>query len=128
MSEPVPEKNLSPVAVDDEEKPRAGASGHDETQDGVAHPIDGDRSKVLANTDLMDAAVDGENREHAMTLWAAAKTHPWACLWAFTFCEFGALWLQSGAVRAVLTWNTYAGFTIVRACTAPIRHGIATAC
>ncbi|KAK2071665.1 hypothetical protein P8C59_006071 [Phyllachora maydis] len=86
MSEPVPEKNLSPVAVDDEEKPRAGASGHDETQDGVAHPIDGDRSKVLANTDLMDAAVDGENREHAMTLWAAAKTHPWACLWAFTFC------------------------------------------
>ena len=43
-------------------------------------------SKVLANSDLMYDAVDGENREHEQGLWAAAKEHPWACMWAFIMC------------------------------------------
>ncbi|KAL3952556.1 hypothetical protein ACCO45_012499 [Purpureocillium lilacinum] len=43
-------------------------------------------SKVLANSDLMNDAVDGENREHEQGLWAAAKEHPWACMWAFIMC------------------------------------------
>jgi SP family general alpha glucoside:H+ symporter-like MFS transporter len=41
---------------------------------------------VLVNPDLLGDAVDGENREHEMSLWTAVKTHPWACLWAFTMC------------------------------------------
>ncbi|CAM1508689.1 Fc.00g055370.m01.CDS01 [Cosmosporella sp. VM-42] len=43
-------------------------------------------SEVLANRDLMSDAFDGENREHEMGMWAAAKSHPWACLWAFLMC------------------------------------------
>lgn len=43
-------------------------------------------SEVLVNTDLMNDAVDGENREHAMGVWEAVKGHPWACLWAFIMC------------------------------------------
>ncbi|QUC17533.1 uncharacterized protein UV8b_01774 [Ustilaginoidea virens] len=43
-------------------------------------------SDVLVNKDLMSDAFDGENREHEMGVWAAAKKHPWACFWAFTMC------------------------------------------
>ena len=43
-------------------------------------------SEVLANRDLMSDAFDGENREHEMGLWKAAKLYPWACLWAFIMC------------------------------------------
>jgi SP family general alpha glucoside:H+ symporter-like MFS transporter len=42
--------------------------------------------EVLANSDLFNDAVDGENREHGESLWTAAKGHPWACLYAFTMC------------------------------------------
>lgn len=42
--------------------------------------------EVLANAELMNDAVDGENLEHDQTVWEAAKTHPWACLWAFVMC------------------------------------------
>ena len=45
-----------------------------------------DNSEVLANSDLLNDAYDGENREHEMGLWAAAKTHPKACAWAFIMC------------------------------------------
>lgn len=45
-----------------------------------------EQSEVLVNKDLMKDAFDGENREHEMTTWAAMKSHPWACLWAFTMC------------------------------------------
>jgi SP family general alpha glucoside:H+ symporter-like MFS transporter len=45
-----------------------------------------EQSEVLVNTDLMKDAFDGENREHEMSTWLAIKTHPWACLWAFTMC------------------------------------------
>jgi hypothetical protein len=40
----------------------------------------------LVDKDLMNDAFDGENREHALGVWAAAKQHPWACFWAFTMC------------------------------------------
>ncbi|KAJ6104766.1 hypothetical protein N7523_011086 [Penicillium sp. IBT 18751x] len=43
-------------------------------------------SEVLVNSDLMNDAFDGENREHQMGVWQAAKQHPWACFWAFTMC------------------------------------------
>lgn len=43
-------------------------------------------SGVVINPDLMNDAVDGENREHEEGLWAAVKSHPWACLWAFIMC------------------------------------------
>ena len=43
-------------------------------------------SKVLVNPDLMGDAVDAENREHEMGMWAAVKSHPWACLWVFIMC------------------------------------------
>lgn len=46
--------------------------------------IDVNQSEILVNRDLMNDAVDGENREHEMGMWAAVKSHPWACLWAFT--------------------------------------------
>ncbi|KAF7553102.1 hypothetical protein G7Z17_g3885 [Cylindrodendrum hubeiense] len=42
--------------------------------------------EVLANSDLMNDAFDGENREHEMGVWDAAKQHPWACFWAFIMC------------------------------------------
>ena len=45
-----------------------------------------DASEVLANNALLNDAYDGENREHAMGLWAAAKSHPKACFWAFIMC------------------------------------------
>lgn len=41
---------------------------------------------VLADDILMNDAIDGENNEHAMTVWQAAKTYPWACFWAFMMC------------------------------------------
>jgi SP family general alpha glucoside:H+ symporter-like MFS transporter len=34
----------------------------------------------------MNDALNGENREHEMGVWAAVKKHPWACFWAFTMC------------------------------------------
>ncbi|KAJ5794490.1 hypothetical protein N7457_001089 [Penicillium paradoxum] len=45
-----------------------------------------EKSEVLVNQDLMNDAFDGENREHEMGTWQAVKSHPWACLWAFTMC------------------------------------------
>lgn len=43
-------------------------------------------AEVLANPDLLHEAFDGENREHELGVWEAAKKHPWACLWAFIMC------------------------------------------
>jgi hypothetical protein len=42
--------------------------------------------KVLDDADLLNDAFAGENKEHEMGVWEAAKQHPWACLWAFTMC------------------------------------------
>lgn len=57
----------------------------DEKQDGAQH-IDAANSKVLADSDLMNDAFDGENEEHKQGLWDAVKTHPKACFWAFIMC------------------------------------------
>ncbi|KAF7551091.1 hypothetical protein G7046_g7807 [Stylonectria norvegica] len=43
-------------------------------------------SEILINQDLLIEAFDGENREHQQGVWSAAKSHPWACLWAFLMC------------------------------------------
>ncbi|KAJ3496121.1 hypothetical protein NLG97_g2889 [Lecanicillium saksenae] len=45
-----------------------------------------DNAEVLTKPDLMHDALDGEKREHEMGLWEAAKSHPWACFWAFIMC------------------------------------------
>ncbi|KAF3401691.1 General alpha-glucoside permease [Penicillium rolfsii] len=42
--------------------------------------------KILDDTNLLNDAFAGENKEHEMGVWEAAKKHPWACLWAFTMC------------------------------------------
>lgn len=44
------------------------------------------QSETLKNSDLMNDAFDGEIREHELGVWASAKLHPWACLWAFIMC------------------------------------------
>lgn len=43
-------------------------------------------SDVLINQQLMNDAVDGENREHEMGMLAAIKQYPWACFWASVMC------------------------------------------
>ncbi|PYH47061.1 general substrate transporter [Aspergillus saccharolyticus JOP 1030-1] len=48
--------------------------------------VDIDHVELKPNSDLMREAFDGENREHELGVWEAAKLHPWACLWAFTMC------------------------------------------
>lgn len=63
---------------------RKNASLHDELVEKAS--LDGDHPEVLAKPDLMSAAFDGENREHEMGVWEAAKSHPWACFWAFVMC------------------------------------------
>ncbi|KAJ5875578.1 uncharacterized protein N7473_012925 [Penicillium subrubescens] len=44
------------------------------------------REEILDDKDLLNDAFAGENKEHEMGAWEAAKKHPWACLWAFTMC------------------------------------------
>lgn len=48
--------------------------------------VDIHQSEVLDNPDLMHEAFDGENYEHQMGVWEAAKQYPWACFWAFLMC------------------------------------------
>lgn len=52
----------------------------------VEGKADVDHSEVLKNSDLMNDAFDGENREHELGVWEATKKHPWACFWAFIMC------------------------------------------
>lgn len=44
------------------------------------------QSEILDNANLLNEAFDGENREHEMGAWEAAKKYPWACFWAFLMC------------------------------------------
>lgn len=64
---------------------------------------------VLVNKDLMNNAFAGENQEHAMGPWEAAKTHPMACFWAFFMCftivSSGVRWASSRAENAHLVWH-----------------------
>ncbi|KAJ7059177.1 maltose permease [Mycena amicta] len=65
------------------------SSGHsvdEKTQAPVTEKGDVLHDEVLRNSALMNDAFSGENHEHAETLWQAAKSHPWACLWAFIMC------------------------------------------
>jgi hypothetical protein len=48
--------------------------------------INPEKSQILTNLQLLNDAYAGEDREHAMGLWEAAKTHPKACIWAFIMC------------------------------------------
>lgn len=48
--------------------------------------VDVHHAEILTDSELLNDAFDGENREHQMGLWAATKSHPWACLWAFIMC------------------------------------------
>ncbi|KAH8761472.1 major facilitator superfamily domain-containing protein [Hyaloscypha sp. PMI_1271] len=62
----------------------SGIKAKDEVHEG--EQVDALHPEVLVNPDLMGDAVDGENREHEMGVWEAVKSHPCACLWAFTMC------------------------------------------
>lgn len=66
------------------------------------HDGDDKHVEVLANPELMNDAFDGENREHEMGVWEAAKSHPWACFWAFIFC-FTIVCLLSSHTSSQLT-------------------------
>ena len=59
-----------------DETGRQGSHGHVEVS----------QSEVLGNLDLMNDAIEGENREHKMGTWAAVKAYPMAFLWAFIMC------------------------------------------
>jgi hypothetical protein len=52
----------------------------------VADKADVIHSDVLINQQLMNDAVDGENREHEMSMLAAVKQYPWACFWGSVMC------------------------------------------
>ncbi len=56
--------------------------------DGVTEKprVDTDHAEILTKPALMENAFDGENREHEMGVWEAAKKHPWGCFWAFVMC------------------------------------------
>ena len=41
------------------------------------------RPDPISDKGLLADAFQGENQEHDMTLWQAAKTYPWGCFWAF---------------------------------------------
>ncbi|CAI7640547.1 unnamed protein product [Penicillium glandicola] len=62
------------------------SSGVDKSDDLQDEKAGIEQSEVLVNSDIMNDAFDGENREHEMSTWLAIKSHPWACLWAFTMC------------------------------------------
>lgn len=46
----------------------------------------GHHKSDFLDPDILNDAYLGENREHEMGSWEAAKKHPMACLWAFIFC------------------------------------------
>ncbi|KAL2817195.1 general substrate transporter [Aspergillus granulosus] len=48
--------------------------------------VDAATATKLADADRLHDAVDGENYEHQMGVWEAAKKYPWACFWAFIMC------------------------------------------
>ncbi|KAL4802727.1 general substrate transporter [Aspergillus unguis] len=48
--------------------------------------IQSEKADVLHNEDLLHNAFDGENFEHELGAWEAAKKYPWACFWAFVMC------------------------------------------
>lgn len=63
-------------SVEPKGESRQGSHGH----------VEVGQSEVLANLDLMNDAIEGESREHKMSVWSAVKAYPWACLWSFIMC------------------------------------------
>ncbi|KAK8102115.1 hypothetical protein PG984_015261 [Apiospora sp. TS-2023a] len=59
-----------------------------ETKEGLHsdNQVDILHAEVLASSDLMNDAFDGENHEHSQGLWESIKSHPKACAWAFIMC------------------------------------------
>lgn len=45
-----------------------------------------DEKAEVHQAEILADAVDGENHEHQMGVWDAAKQYPWACFWAFVMC------------------------------------------
>jgi len=70
--------------------PRQGS--HVDVEELKAHNVM--HSEVLVDKDLMATAYEGENREHEMGVWEAAKSHPMACFWAFTM-SFTIVWFAT---------------------------------
>ncbi|KAL3453044.1 general substrate transporter [Aspergillus insuetus] len=62
------------------------ANSADTVGESRSEKVDIDKSNTLADGNLLNDAVDGENREHQMGVWEAAKRYPWACFWAFIMC------------------------------------------
>ncbi|KAJ6014233.1 hypothetical protein N7540_008824 [Penicillium herquei] len=58
----------------------------EQSQKTETQPVDVHHAEVLGKSDLLNDALDGEQREHEMGVWEAAKLHPWACFWAFIMC------------------------------------------
>lgn len=46
----------------------------------------GGQHGMLIDKEAMDNAFKGEDLEHSMGAWEAAKSHPKACFWAFFMC------------------------------------------
>lgn len=83
MSGEIVESKRAPEAAAPNAPPQDNKSSTD-----VPHAEKPDviHADILGNGEVMLDAYDGENREHEMTLWQSAKSHPWACFWAFTMC------------------------------------------
>lgn len=45
-----------------------------------------DTPPVLSSDDILSDAIDGENREHGMTILQGVRRYPKACFWAFLMC------------------------------------------
>jgi hypothetical protein len=56
------------------------------TEPSEVYPTEASASLTSIMPALMMEALEGENREHQMGMWAAARSHPRACLWAFIMC------------------------------------------
>ena len=68
------------MSVGHTDEKRTASIGH--ADEGVTPAA----AHVLASHELMSDAIDGEARDHEMTLTQAVKRYPWACFWAFLMC------------------------------------------
>lgn len=75
---------MSSGDFDSKQEAHQGHDGHVEVNDLKEKNIRG--SEVLVDSNLMNDAFQGENREHEMGMWEAVKLYPMACTWAFIFC------------------------------------------
>jgi hypothetical protein len=69
-----------------ESKRSSELQGNDHEDNAKVEKVEVYQDEVLHNPELMNDAFEGENAEHSMGAWEAAKKHPWACFWAFMMC------------------------------------------